>query len=255
MKPESLSPTVILKGTRRAPWPAEERGWLRLLRVFDRTPLPGVAAVCGILILGIGYLSYRTGPHLSCSLLFLIPVLVVSRAGGLVPGTLAAVFAAATWLAAELAVGLEQGHPVTPYWNAGMRLGTFLVAVGLVSAMKSLNAHLEERVRERTAALEAQIAEKRELEKNILAISDRERAGIGLDLHDGLCQQLVSAAFSANLLHEELERSAKDAAARAGQIADLIDDAITQARNLARGLYPVRLETEGLETAAHCRHA
>lgn len=251
MKPESLSPTVILKGPNRGRRAPEERGLLRLLQVFDRGPLPLIAATCALLILGIGYLSYRTGPQLSCSLLFLIPVLVVSRAGGLVPGALAAVFAAATWLSAELAAGLEQGHPVTPYWNAGMRLGTFLVAVGLVSAMKSLNAHLEERVRERTAALEAQVAEKRELEKNILAISDRERASIGLDLHDGLCQQLVSAAFSANLLREELGENARDAATRAGHIADLIDDAITQARNLARGLYPVRLETEGLETALH----
>lgn len=249
MKPRTLSPTVILKGSNPGRRALEERGWMRLLQVFDRGPLPWIAATCAVLILGIGYLSYRTGPQLSCSLLFLIPVLVVSRAGGLIPGALAAVFAAATWLCAELAGGLDHGHPVTPYWNAGMRLGTFLVAVGLVAAMKSLNAHLEERVRERTAALEAQIAEKRELEKNILAISDRERASIGLDLHDGLCQQLVSAAFSANLLHEELGENAKDEATRAGHIADLIDDAITQARNLARGLYPVRLETEGLETA------
>jgi signal transduction histidine kinase len=249
MKPEILSPTVILKGPNRGRRAPEERGLLRLLQVFDRGPLPLIAATCALLILGIGYLSYRTGPQLSCSLLFLIPVLVVSRAGGLVPGALAAVFAAATWLSAELTAGLEQGHPVTPYWNAGMRLGTFLVAVGLVSAMKTLNAHLEERVRERTAALEAQMIEKRELEKNILAISDRERALIGLDLHDGLCQQLVSAAFSANLLHEELVKEATAAAPRAGRIANLIDDAITQARNLARGLYPVRLETEGLETA------
>jgi signal transduction histidine kinase len=249
MNPEHLSPTVILKGQVRERRPAEDRGLFRLLRIFDRSPLPLVSAICGVLILGIGYLSYRTGPQLSCSLLFLIPVLVVSRAGGLLPGGLAAIGAAATWLVADLAGGLDQGHPVTPYWNAVMRLGTFLIAVGLVSAMKSLNAHLEERVRERTAALETQIAEKRELEKNILAISDRERAIIGLDLHDGLCQQLVSAAFSANLLHEELVKEATAAAPRAGRIADLIDDAITQARNLARGLYPVRLETEGLETA------
>lgn len=249
MESKGLSPTVILKGPSRAKRPVEDRGLLLLLRIFDRSPLPLVSAICAVLILGIGYLSYRTGPQLSCSLLFLIPVLVVSRAGGLLPGGLAAIFAAATWLAADLAGAVDPSHPVTPYWNAVMRLGTFLVAVGLVSAMKSLNAHLEERVRERTAALETQIAEKRELEKNILAISDRERAIIGLDLHDGLCQQLVSAAFSANLLHEELAKDATATAPRAGRIADLIDDAITQARNLARGLYPVRLETEGLDTA------
>ena len=248
MNRRSLSPTVILRGP-QTDKKRDNRPLLRALHRMDSMSMPVLGVVCAVLILGIGYLSYRTGPQLSCSLLFLIPVLVVSRSGGLLPGGLAAIFAAATWLAADLAGGVDPGHPVTPYWNAVMRLGTFLVAVGLVSAMKSLNARLEERVRERTAALETQVAEKRELEKNILAISDRERAIIGLDLHDGLCQQLVSAAFSANLLHEELAKDATATAPRAGRIADLIDDAITQARNLARGLYPVRLETEGLETA------
>jgi signal transduction histidine kinase len=33
------------------------------------------------------------------------------------------------------------------------------------------------------------------------------------------------------------------------KIATMIDDSITQARNLARGLFPVRLESEGLEMA------
>jgi signal transduction histidine kinase len=144
---------------------------------------------------------------------------------------------------------IDYTHPVTPYWNALMRIGTFLIAVGLVSATRSLNAHLEERVNERTAALEAQIAETQQLEKTILEISDRERASIGQDLHDGLCQQLVGAAFGANLLLEKLATDPGSCGNDAERIADLIDDSITQARNLARGLYPVRLETEGLEMA------
>jgi signal transduction histidine kinase len=117
--------------------------------------------------------------------------------------------------------------------------------------MRNLNAHLEARVAERTAELEAQIAETRELEKSILEISDRERAAIGQDLHDGLCQQLVGAAFSANLLREKLTEIPDSPAVDADRIADLIDESITQARNLARGLYPVRLATEGLEMVLH----
>jgi signal transduction histidine kinase len=175
-------------------------------------------------------------------------MLLVTRVAGFRAGVFAAFLAASIWLAADLNAGIQFSHPVTPYWNALMRLGTFLVAVGLVSATKSLNAHLEERVRERTAALKAQVAETRELERAILEISDRERATIGQDLHDGLCQQLVSAAFSANLLREKMGTDSAGSA-DADRIADMIDDSITQARNLARGLYPVRLETEGLEMA------
>jgi signal transduction histidine kinase len=201
------------------------------------------------LILCIGFLSIYTSPQLSSSFLYLIPILLATRVAGFPAGVLAALLAASIWLAADLNAGVNYGYPVTPYWNALMRLGTFLVAVGLVAATKSLNAHLEERVYERTAALKAQIAETRELEKTILEISDRERAVIGQDLHDGLCQQLVSAAFTANMLREKIAIDPATGRTEADRIASMIDDAITQARNLARGLYPVRLETEGLELA------
>lgn len=220
-----------------------------ILRWLDRKS-PGLICMIGALLIGsIGVLSYLTGPQFSSSLFYLIPILLVTRVAGFLPGAVTALLAASIWLFADLDAGLVYGYSVTPYWNALMRLGTFLVAVSLVSAMRSLNAHLEKRVHERTAALETQIAEKRELEKAILEISDRERAAIGQDLHDGLCQQLVSAAFSANMLQESLTKTAAPNTKDASRISDMLDDAITQARNLARGLYPVRLETEGLEMA------
>jgi signal transduction histidine kinase len=222
---------------------------VRVLRWLDQKSPAGVCLIAATVIFAIGVLGYVTGPQISSSLLYLIPVLLVTRVGGFVAGIVAAFLAAMIWFAADMKGNTDYDHPVIPYWNAAMRLGTFLVAASLVSAMRSLNSHLEERVIERTAALEAQIAEKRALEKTILEISDLEQAKIGQDLHDGLCQQLVSAAFSANLLQEKLKENYPPGIRDASRIADMVDDAITQARNLARGLYPVRLETEGLEMA------
>jgi signal transduction histidine kinase len=222
---------------------------VRGIRWLDKRSPAGICMLAGLLIICIGVLNYITGPQLSSSLFYLIPVMLVTRVVGFPAGAVAAFLAASIWLAADLNSEQNFGHPVTPYWNALMRFGTFLVAVSLVSGMRSLNAHLEERVDERTAALEAQIAETQQLEKTILEISDRERASIGQDLHDGLCQQLVGAAFGANLLLDKLAADPGSCTSDAARIADLIDDSITQARNLARGLYPVRLETEGLEMA------
>jgi signal transduction histidine kinase len=51
------------------------------------------------------------------------------------------------------------------------------------------------------------------------------------------------------MLQERLAKDGVIAHRDASRIADLIDDSINQARNLARGLYPVRLETEGLDLA------
>lgn len=227
---------------------------IQVLRWLDRRSSIMVCAFGGLLIAMIGALSYITGPQFSCSLLYLIPILLIARVAGFIQGFFAALLAALIWLAADLyaeylTTEVIFDNSLTPYWNAMMRLGTFLIAASLVSAMRSINTHLEDRVSERTAALEAQVAENLELEKNILEISDREQVRIGQDLHDGLCQQLVSAAFSANLLQKKLNENGTPGIQDANRIVDMIDDAITQARNLARGLYPVRLESEGLEMA------
>ena len=93
------------------------------------------------------------------------------------------------------------------------------------------------------------ITERKRLEKQILEISDREQGRMGQDLHDGLCQHLVSTAFASNLLRQKLAGKSSPEEKDAGEIARLLDDAITQARSLARGLYPVKLEAEGLVSA------
>lgn len=222
---------------------------IRCLHWSDsRSPL--VASIGGALMIAmIGILSYETGPQFSCSLFYLIPILLVTRAAGFSFGFFTALLAAMLWLLVDTNSNQLFDHPVIPFWNASMRLGTFVVGVTLVSAMRSVNSQLEQRVMERTIALQNQYEEKRELEKNILEISDREQVRLGQDLHDGLCQQLVSAAFSTTMLQQSLTNDLSTAIREAGHISDMIDDAITQARNLARGLYPVRLETEGLEMA------
>jgi signal transduction histidine kinase len=90
---------------------------------------------------------------------------------------------------------------------------------------------------------------RKQLEKQVAEISDREQRRIGQDLHDSLCQHLVSIAFAAELLRDKLERYKLPEAAQAEIIAEMVNEGISQARNLARGLYPVRLEVDGLASA------
>ncbi len=101
----------------------------------------------------------------------------------------------------------------------------------------------------RIVGIAEDITGRKELERRLLEVTDREQARIGQDIHDGLCQQLVAAGFAAVLLKEDLAGRSQDEAQRATKIATLLDDAITQARSLARGLYPIKLETEGLLAA------
>jgi len=93
------------------------------------------------------------------------------------------------------------------------------------------------------------ISPRKLMEKQIAEISDREQRRIGQDLHDNLCQHMVSIAFAAELLRDKLERKELAEATQAETIAEMVNEGISQARNLARGLYPVRLEVDGLTSA------
>jgi two-component system sensor kinase FixL len=93
------------------------------------------------------------------------------------------------------------------------------------------------------------ITERRRMEREISEISERERQRIGQDLHDELGQILTGIACIGTSLAEELERKSLTEAATAAKIAELTNQAIKQTRTLARGLYPVELETNGLFSA------
>jgi len=98
------------------------------------------------------------------------------------------------------------------------------------------------------------ITSRKRLEKEILDISEREQSRMGQDLHDGVCQSLAGLAFLAEGLSKNLaqglvprDQAAKDARWFAKSVRDVIDEA----HNLATGLYPVRVEENGLISGLH----
>jgi len=93
------------------------------------------------------------------------------------------------------------------------------------------------------------ITERKQLEKEILEISDRERRSIGQGLHDGLCQHLAGIELMSQVLEQNLAKKSHPAAAQAGKIAEHMREAIAQTRMLARGLSPVSMESNGLMSA------
>jgi two-component system sensor kinase FixL len=95
------------------------------------------------------------------------------------------------------------------------------------------------------------ITERKQLEKEILEISDREQRRIGQDLHDGLCQHLAGIELMSQVLAQKLETKSKVHAQQVSEIASHVRDAISHTRSLARGLSPVTIESEGLMSALH----
>jgi two-component system sensor kinase FixL len=90
------------------------------------------------------------------------------------------------------------------------------------------------------------ITERKELEKEVLEISEVERQRIGHDLHDTVGQNLTGAAFLSKVLGESLAAKRASEAAHAAKIEELLNQAIAQTRSVARGLSPVRMDADGL---------
>ncbi|MFY9804502.1 MAG: PAS domain-containing protein [Candidatus Acidiferrales bacterium] len=93
------------------------------------------------------------------------------------------------------------------------------------------------------------ITERKGLEEAILEISAREQRRIAQDLHDGLGQHLTGIAFMSKVLEEKLSDQALPEAVEAAKIVSMVNQAIDNTRQLARGLHPVAAEPLGLMSA------
>ena len=93
------------------------------------------------------------------------------------------------------------------------------------------------------------ITERKRLEREILEISNREQRRIGHDLHDGVCQQLAAIAYRMDIMADQLQEKGVAESSEVERIGGLVNETITQTRSVARGLFPVRLEENGLVSA------
>jgi PAS domain S-box-containing protein len=126
------------------------------------------------------------------------------------------------------------------------------------AALEEAKRLLETRVHERTAELVAaneelqnEIALRKRLEGEIIGVSDREQRRLGQDLHDSLCQHLAATAFLARASGDRIRSGKRIDPGELDKISQLINDGVTEARTIARGLHPVEMDPAGLHTALH----
>ncbi len=99
------------------------------------------------------------------------------------------------------------------------------------------------------AGVARDVTARKRMEKEILEISNREQQRMGHDLHDGVCQQLAAIAYRTHVLARHLKENNAADSMEASEISSLINESLVQTRTVARGLFPVRLEEEGLTEA------
>ena len=122
--------------------------------------------------------------------------------------------------------------------------------------LRQAHDELEQRVHHRTKELQAmnesleqEMTRRQKLEREILEVSETERARISQDLHDSLCQELTATAFLLKSRAKSLGRTDPEAGEALTESAEMVNRNAGLARDLARGLHPLELGSGGLVSA------
>ena len=99
---------------------------------------------------------------------------------------------------------------------------------------------------DRALALVRDVTDRQMLENETIEHSHRVQLRLGQDLHDSLGQHLTGISFLSRALEKNLAARALPEAAEAAEVSKLVLEAISQTRQLARGLFPAELENRGL---------
>ena len=210
-------------------------------RVFKGRSLATLYLVALVQVATCGFIDYLTGYELAFYPVYSAPILFMVWFGGRWQAVVISLVCTGVWAWADVAAGHAYSHGWLQAWDAVVRTIFFLIVAFAGLAFKQNRDAMGARVRllERT----------QRLEHEIIGVSESERARIGRDLHDGVCQYLAAIGLTADLLRQNLSRDAHPRAADAGEIATLLQDAVDRAREVARGLSPVDRDEGGLESA------
>ena len=141
---------------------------------------------------------------------------------------------------------LSRGETIEDYETVRRRKNEEMIDVSLrVSAIRDYSGAVTG-----ISLIARDITTRKDLNKRLLEMRNREQARIGRDLHDSLGQQLTGILFRIKALElrhqsEEMEESRRDAS----EIGQLVKDALLKTRELAAGLIPATLQSLGLKDA------
>lgn len=140
--------------------------------------------------------------------------------------------------------------------SIGSQIGQFMQRKQAEESLRKSRELLERLVRQRTKALRManaelknEIVRRQGLEGEILAVSDREQQRLGQELHDGICQHLTAVAFMARSVAVRLRNHRVIDATDIEKIAELVNNAATDTRDLSRALHRMDVDAASLVSA------
>lgn len=207
-----------------------------------------IQLICLAITLVIGVADYFAGREVTLAFIYAAPISVAAWFAGRATGLVLAVLSVALWIGGDLAVGLYSGVLVSAI-NCAYRLAFYCLLALALARLGELQRSAERRAEYRAQALARETAERERLEQDMIEISEREQRRIGQDLHDSLCQHLMGTALAGQALAETLQAAERPEAEKARKLVQLVEESITVARGMAKGLHPVEMEADGLMRA------
>ena len=110
---------------------------MHLIAWLEQLSFPLKSLLVALLILAIALCDFVTGPELSFSLFYILPVWLATWLLNRTAGILASLASAAMWFAADVAAGHQYAHALIGVWNAFVRLAIFLIIAWLFADLRA----------------------------------------------------------------------------------------------------------------------
>src|SRR5438445_638565 len=123
----------------------------RLDAWVSRLPAPAVMIVGLVMVAGLGWVDFVTGPELTPLVFYLAPVVLVAWYAGRWPGAIIACAGGLAWMLADALTLRDYSHWSIPYGNAVLRLAALVLVSEAVARLRL--AHARERELARSDAL------------------------------------------------------------------------------------------------------
>ena len=240
MENEAMNPSIITAACEPVLATRLSRWWGGATNAMRSQSIWLTIWVMMMVTLGIGWLDYITGFELTLFVFYGIPIFLAVWWAGTRAGLFIAVLSGVVWWLANMSTNpyeTQLGYA----WALVNRLVYLCVVVFAVTALRNKQEADEARIQ--------MLEERRQLEKDIVSVSEHEQQRIGQDLHDGICQQLAAIGCAARVLAEDLQAQGVQAAHDASLIEGSLQQVVMEARNLARGIFPVHVDRSGLAAA------